>query len=325
MNRTLSPEFMTDLQEGGRLHPLLERIQKDSTLMLAIRENYINVYYRGGNIIRLEENKAQNQYKASFDENYAKEFPNSLPDPFPTGDVVSSEHIGEWIKSIPALKQVMDFYFQEIKEKTEREFQQLVVRENNYSPIANGTEYFIADIELTNADIGARFDMLAFKWPASDRKSGKVQLSLIEMKYGDEALKKKSGIVEHFNQMSTYLTNDLNCAAIADMATEQINQLNQLGLLRHKKGEAREFEVDDSKFEIIFIFANHNPRATTLLEELNKLKELCSSTPKEAFDLRFFVASTAGYGMHQACMMDIDGYIKFIEDIEKGTKKGTEG
>ena len=57
----------------------------------------------------------------------------------------------------------MDYHFS-VKWKLEREFQQLVARENNRSAISNQTEYFITDIEL--ADEQSRFDMLALKWRA---------------------------------------------------------------------------------------------------------------------------------------------------------------
>jgi hypothetical protein len=337
MNRTLSPEFMIDLQEGGRLHPLLERIQKDNTLMLAIRENYINVYYRGGNIIKLKESPKKNHYEAYFDENYDKEeLPQFLKDLL-REPIESEEHIRKLIDNIPALKQVMDFWFLN-NQKNEREFQQLVVRENNRSSISNSTAYFIADIEVAekDKDIGARFDMLAFKWPSGpSRRPGKVQLALIEMKYGDGALKGESGIVEHFTKMSTYLEN--KHSEIAEAATKQINQLNKLELIwhEHHKGKELEFTVKDSesgKFEVIFLFANHNPGSEILLKHLIHLKEVYEKNKASYnFDLRFFVASTAGYGMYGECMMDIDRYIKSIESLtpkkvkEKIMKEGTEG
>jgi hypothetical protein len=54
----------------------------------------------------------------------------------------------------------------------------------NLSSISNETEYFISDIELADPSIGARFDMLAVRWLASDRKDGNhCKAVLIEMKY----------------------------------------------------------------------------------------------------------------------------------------------
>lgn len=54
--RKISSNFLNDLaNESGQLNPILKRVQKDHTLLLAIRENTINIYYRGGNILRLRE------------------------------------------------------------------------------------------------------------------------------------------------------------------------------------------------------------------------------------------------------------------------------
>ena len=52
--RGLSEKFMNDLSKPeGKFHPILERVKEDHNIMLAIRDGYINIYYRGGNIIRI--------------------------------------------------------------------------------------------------------------------------------------------------------------------------------------------------------------------------------------------------------------------------------
>jgi len=86
----------------------------------------------------------------------------------------------------------MDFYFTKHM-KEEREYQHLWVRENNYSSIANSTDYFIADIEYDNHK-NARFDIVAIEWlsDASIRKlknGHNPKLVVIEMKYGDGAFR----------------------------------------------------------------------------------------------------------------------------------------
>ncbi|OHB78940.1 MAG: hypothetical protein A2Z25_21430 [Planctomycetes bacterium RBG_16_55_9] len=62
-----------------------------------------------------------------------------------------------WIESFPCLKEIMDFYFSE-HPKPEREFQQLIARENNDSTISNESEYFISDVEVADSDYVSRFD-----------------------------------------------------------------------------------------------------------------------------------------------------------------------
>jgi len=63
----------------------------------------------------------------------------------------------------------MDEYFAGGSKTTEREFQQLVARENNKSSISNETEYFVSDIEVTVPRL-ASFDIVAIRWLASERK-----------------------------------------------------------------------------------------------------------------------------------------------------------
>ena len=65
----LSDKFMNDfLNPNGILKPILSRLKYDHTLMLAIRKDYVNIYYRGGNILKITE--LSNSYKADFNDNY---------------------------------------------------------------------------------------------------------------------------------------------------------------------------------------------------------------------------------------------------------------
>jgi len=50
--RKLDRDFIKDLL-GGQLKELLNYIKLDNTLDLEIRENYINIYYLGGNILKV--------------------------------------------------------------------------------------------------------------------------------------------------------------------------------------------------------------------------------------------------------------------------------
>lgn len=150
--RHLSNEFMAELKKNS-LNPLLKYVKNDNTLDLEIRENYINIYYRGGSLLKVSQKKSR--YEFDFDEKYLnKNLPAHLSHVIPH----FKKH-ADWDNYIPLAKQAMDFYFTNNK-KEEREFQQLVVRENNNSSIANGTDYFIIDIEYDNQD-NARFDFVA--------------------------------------------------------------------------------------------------------------------------------------------------------------------
>jgi len=51
--RGLSTEFMLALKDGF-LNSILEVVKRDDTLCLKIKNEYINIYYRGGSILKLE-------------------------------------------------------------------------------------------------------------------------------------------------------------------------------------------------------------------------------------------------------------------------------
>ena len=123
--RGLSNEFMQDLL-AGFLNPLLVRVKEDDSLSLFIRNEYINIYYRGGNLLKLERKKGGRRYRVYFDPDYAQGeplpgMPEELADPGQVADLIGV---------FPVLKQFIDRH-RTAHPALEREFQQLVARENN--------------------------------------------------------------------------------------------------------------------------------------------------------------------------------------------------
>ncbi|MDO9567210.1 MAG: hypothetical protein Q7J15_10770 [Candidatus Desulfaltia sp.] len=106
--RGLSKTFMNDLlNSDGLLQPILQRVKDDHTLMLAIRKGYINIYYRGGNIMRVKEQR-NGSYNVSFDNNYNK---SGVPSPVLPVTIESQDAAKAWVGSFQDLKGIMDFYF----------------------------------------------------------------------------------------------------------------------------------------------------------------------------------------------------------------------
>ena len=297
--RRLSDKFMVDLiQSEGVLYPILTRVKKDHTLMLAIRENFINIYYRGGNILNIKEHN-KGFYQASFDEQYNK---SGLCIPDSPVEIHNQADARIWVDSFPGRKNVMDGYFS-IYGKAEREFQQLIARENNNSTLSNESEYFVSDIEVTAPN--ARFDMMAIRWLAGQRKSGSnCKVALIEVKYGDGALGGRAGLLKHLKDMENLISAEDRYARLLQTMESQFNQLDELGLLKFNKGtsNAKVILNADEKPELIFILANHNPRSPKLKTILND-PEIEIYSQSQLFDLKFYVASFAGYGLHAKCML----------------------
>jgi hypothetical protein len=313
VSRRLPNSFINDLKDSkGLLHPFLERVQLDNTLMLFIRNNYVNVYYRGGNLLRLTR-KTDHVYNAFFDPRYNKsdiilpDLPTTLREP---KDVIT------WRTAFPTLKQIMDISFSK-NSKPEREFQQLIARENNCSTISNETEYFITDIEFSDSNLRARFDLLAIKWLASDRKHGHIcKPALIEMKYGDNALSGTAGIFEHLRDLNEFLSDSSRYQVLQQTMETQFDQLDELELVLYKHPTNKiKVSLDGSvKPEVLIVIANHNPRSSKLRTILDdpRIKKYENSPH---FDLKFFVANFAGYGFHSDCMLSLNGIKKVLEKI----------
>lgn len=310
--RALSKTFMSDLlNPDGLLHPILDRIKQDHTLMLSIRKDYINIYYRGGNILRVKE-QCNGIYSAFFDNEYNK---SGVQSPALPGTIESMDTSRMWVGSFQDLKGIMDLYFSGYS-KPEREFQQLTARENNFSTIANQSEYFISDIEFADSSLGVRFDMLALRWLVSQRKSTcNCRPALIEMKYGDGALSGNAGVLKHLQDIDSLISNGDKYKALLKTMEMQFNQLDELGLMTFNRvANWTKIELDvNEKPEIIFVLANHNPRSSKLETILNETGiDVYDHSPN--FDLRFYVASFAGYALHADCMVTLSRFRELLRN-----------
>jgi hypothetical protein len=300
--RGLLNRFIDDL-ESGVLRGVLARVKEDATLCLEIRQDYINIYYRGGNAIKIKDKRAGN-YEFSFDLKYIADSSlkvriSSLPKAVSTDSSVM-----QWIDELPTIKNQMDFWF--VKHpKDERSYQQLVVHENNYGGSANDTDYFICDIDYANEN--GRFDMVAVKWPStsSQRKQNKnLGLALIEMKYMDKALTGSAGLVDHIRNMDSFLSVSSNLQDLKKEMIKVFNQKIELGLLKGIK-EINSF--NDERPEYILILANHDPDKSVLRRELkniiesNEYTQFCAKA-----ELKVATSCLMGYGLYHECIYPID-------------------
>ena len=198
LRRAISDSFMNDLKKAV-LYPLLERVQQDQTLLLSIRNKYINIYYRGGNILRIKA-KSDGSYSTSFDQKYCKSINSPIPQ-FP--EIIRNQKDSEdCVGVLQKLKLIVDRYFSSVRRGLEREFQQLIARENNFSSKSRISGYYVTDIEYEI--LGARFDILTLQHLVNKRKLN-FRPAIIEMKYGDNSLEGKSGIIKHLKDIDNFI------------------------------------------------------------------------------------------------------------------------
>lgn len=314
--RELSDSFMTKLKPTGMFEGLVQMVKRDMTLDFQIRTDEVHIYYRGGRALVLKPGK--DGYFASFDRDYCKQHRyeerlESLP-----VKLTSRDDLSKWTEALPFIKQTIDEHRGE-KEKLEREYQQHVVVENNNAgglKVANGTDYFIVDIEYAN--IG-RCDLVAFKWHTKHRSSpGKrVRLALIEMKFGDDSLKGSSGLVKHVKDVEALLGDPSKKASLIKEMKTVFNQKRELGLIRSlegsKEGQVHNAhlieEISDEKPEFILLLAAHNPNSDVLLKVIEEL-EADKLLPMQHAELKISVANFMGYALYDNSVFDLETFKK---------------
>lgn len=285
--RRLSDQFMHDLREqGGFLNSIIQRLQMDTTLDLQIRNNYLNIYYRGGSLMKLS--LVKGAYTAKFDAKYRKDATLHLPKPLAI--LKTRRDAVRWVDAFQDLKLLMDIYFSTGK-GAEREAQQLIVRDNNRGKMGTATDFFICDIEYARKS--ARFDLVGVLWPSTgaDRKNQNGhRLILLELKFGDGALKGSAGVDKHAKDFDAFLAD---MAAVKAMKMEMITCFNQkleLGLIDCPKPLV---SFSDEPPLLMLVLANHDPDST-------KLRNLMKGVPG---DMVFATANFMGYGLFEPAIM----------------------
>lgn len=308
--RALDSEFLGDLLEGP-LTPILERVKKDDTLCLELRGSFIDIYYRGGTLYFIQA-LGNHQYRISYNENYNKEKDIDLKN----ATLIEIPTVEQAVKEVPVHKETMDFYFAK-HQKLEREFQQLILRENNNSgKVTDSTDYYILDIEYAfngsnefGEVISARYDMLAVRWASEGsvrKKTQNLPISFIEVKYGDGAMGSGSdvsvsGIHKHINDYINFRKDSSMLAALAEDMSEVFNQKHKLGLISsYQDREELKISLNSNDVEFLFALANHDPAKGKLLEEINEAIEEWKDKPENKYlrEIRVAVSSLIGYGLH---------------------------
>lgn len=293
----------------GFLNPFVEFVKSDTSLCMEFRGDSVNIYYRGGNLIRIALQPSADAAEAHFDRNYFRTQEESetlaavecLP-----RQVDSQEDVNRWLGSAPVLKQAMDRYFAE-HPKEEREFQQRILRDNNCGSIARSTDYFICDIEYQHGS-NSRFDMIAAHWlstPAARKKGDERGLAFIEVKHGDDALEGSAGLRKHIRDVNEFVADARNLASLKRDMVDLFNQKRELGLVDCGK-DLQSFSGE--KPELILALINHDPDSSILRRVLDE--PLDSSH----VDLRIATASFLGYGLYDQGIHTVEEALQHFND-----------
>lgn len=269
--RILSEAFVNKLK--GEWKPLLDYILSDSDLDLQIRDNYINVYYKGGNILKI------NPRSFEFDKFYFytdcnMERKTHLLKKAEDGDDKAKHIIDDLDKkrdnlmrnlSYPLNHLKVECYFSQAKsimEKWEETLNDILKishkekQEQQQIAIANrnDTDYAVLDLEYAvsrrsefayNGGKGKkapRFDIIAIH---------NGQLVVIELKKGMDATDGLSGIDSHIDCFNHTIGRDEKGIFIEEMKG-LLKQKQDLGILD------KSLKINSVKPQFIFAFADKN-------------------------------------------------------------------
>lgn len=257
--RKLSASFMTNLQEGFLVN-LIEAVREDQDLDLQIRDNYLNIYFKGNSLLKLTEADAE-CYKTEIHSKF-------LEGGISVSDLTDNRTTTAFVSEIPQLKENIIKYG---KASLEVEYEQLIIRANN-TEFKNTSEYFIVDRQYTIDRY--RFDLIGFYWNGRKRRKGQTVIpTLMEVKF---ALNPDISSVHQ--QLEQYY--DLVKANLDKVVTDLENIFRQsLGLGLYDQAAERlgamktlVFSRNIEQFQFILILVDYNPYSSKL--DLSKLEEL---------------------------------------------------
>ena len=154
--RQLSRTFLHSLGSGF-LSGLTQRVIADKDLDLEIRDNYINIYFKGNSLLHLSEITPE-RYRPKIDPKFLK---GLILD-----DLTDELTVQNFLSLIPTIKENIVLLG---KSSLEIEYEQMIIRANNYEP-RNNSEYFIVDRQYAAGHAG-RFDLTGFYWDRIGRSA----------------------------------------------------------------------------------------------------------------------------------------------------------
>lgn len=280
MAHMIKAAFLDELKNGS-LKPLLEYVQLDDTLNMELRGDRITVYYRGGALLSVK----QDSY--SFE---------SLDKKYHIGISFAMASISNIEDYIPKAKHIIDIYINTVKNHLgEKEIQQNIARENNYSPNSIDTDYFVIDTEYQ--DLG-RFDIVALRWDSKSniRKlptSYLPTITIFEVKQGYNSISGKSGMESHFNDFNVFCSTKNIVSFKSDMINV-FNQKRSLGLISDM-GKYKDVKEVADEVEFVFLLANYKHGSKQLSNELKKIVKC-----------KFIYSNFMGYGLYSRNIVNND-------------------
>lgn len=296
--RSISNSFLEQLKTGS-LKSITDYVRVDPYLDLELRGNSVMIYYRGGKVLTVDE---KGVLTGLADEYYLSPGTERI--------LPSIDGLHDYLAHA---KHIVDIYeFTQNSKLGEKEIQQRVVYENNLSVNADNTDYFIADVEWADNDVlCGRADIVAFRWNHMEHRKRVIQLTLIEVKQGEDAIrtngKNSPGLKKHYDDYLSFKEDQEYVDCLAKDMLLVLKQKKELGLVKgldnlfEKKVTEkdasgniveRRVEMDpqiEAEPDFLFLLANYHYYSKYLQIECKELQDDC----------KFINASFCGYGLYK--------------------------
>lgn len=281
-----SKKWATAFGKDGKLKRLIDEVLNDNDLVLQIREDYFNVYYKGGNLLRVS---SENSFQ--FDSNYYK-----CKSEYATDDerkekrrqvLESLKKTRDYRAFIFEMKKLMDEYWIWLETETHRSILEKNVQHAFCIGNTESNDYTIIDLEFQVSKIcsyhyenpprlsgrcideeksSPRFDIIAVR-------NCDHRLCVIELKTGVNALHGKSGVGDHADSFEGSIgRNAQTSEAFLKEMLKVVSDKKNLNIL------SEDFYIDE-KAEPDFIYAyaftsgdnaDKEKERKALIEEINK-------------------------------------------------------
>ena len=284
--RQLNEDFLKKFDNEYK--ELLRCIVNDKELDMQIRDNYLNVYYKGGNILKIKPRSFDIDKMYFHVHTHGAKSSTEIKN-----DKTSLLRLSEQRKQLLALlpeqpreyfrqaKEKMDLWDRALSDKVQHEEK----KEQQQIAIANrnNTDYVVLDLEYAvsrNSDFAyngedekevPRFDIIAIK---------EGILTVIELKKGLGALDNTSGIKPHIDCFLHTIGRDEKGLFIKEMQM-LLKQKQQLGLLD------KSLVILNSKPRFIFAFADEAGK-----DEFDKFVQICNNEKNKYFGSFIYLSST---------------------------------
>lgn len=301
--RLLAEAMEMALRPEGALRPVLDEIIKDDELRLDIRERRFNVYFQGGNLMRVDGRRQP--WELHFDEKYFKggapQTPKDLPMQFSTIDDAHA-----WVNKFSYLKAGMtNWWTQPRHRKGERVHCQQMATTNSSMAGAPSADYLVLDLEYEWAK--RRFDMIAAKRrPTENDMSGWAEpdLVFVEVKSDENACCHNSGLLDHAVDYRDIIMSGGGQSSknIKIEFQNVIAQKTRLGLLGASLGFKRFFSAVP---ELLVVFVNLDPNKPLVQKALAKIRDELDEIER----IRFMQLALSNYVMYSNTAMPLESLI----------------